>query len=269
MAISTGAATALQLTTELSAVLGNRLPDIPELAAVIEPFLEARRVPEDIVFRINMAVDELLTNAITYGYRDDARHLIRVNVAVADEVIDVNIEDDAVAFDPFERDEVDVSRDIEERQIGGLGIHLVKEMLQYANYRRVGDRNRIALRQSFVAVAEPQLQKGAVMSDLQRSVLLAPSGRLDANTSADFEKEVMQQLSLAPSGMVMDFSGLRYVSSAGLRVVLLAAKKLKAAGGTFVLCGLSSSIEEVFKISGFLSILTVEPDRDAAMTHFA
>lgn len=107
------------------------------------------------------------------------------------------------------------------------------------------------------------------MSETQSPVLLQPTGRLDANTSKDFEKEVLEQLSQSPEGAVMDFSDLRYVSSAGLRVVLLAAKKVKAAGGTFVLCGLSPSILEVFRISGFLSILTVEPDRGAAMARFA
>jgi serine/threonine-protein kinase RsbW len=259
----------MELAAELSAVLENRLSEIGRFADVVERFLPARGVPEAIVFRINMAIDELLTNVITYGYGDDERHLIQVGIAVRDGVVDVLIEDDGREFDPLCRASVDTTSAIEERQIGGLGIHLVKEMLERVDYRRADGRNRIALRQSFTAVTEPACQKGAIMSDVQSSVLLAPSGRLDANTSAEFEKEVMQHLSLSPRGMVMDFSGLRYVSSAGLRVVLLAAKKLKSAGGTFVLCGLSAPIEEVFKISGFLSILTVEPDRDAAMAHFA
>jgi len=106
------------------------------------------------------------------------------------------------------------------------------------------------------------------MSDGSHPVLVAPAGRLDADTSGEFEKEVMEKLGASPRGMVMDFSGLGYVSSAGLRVVLLAAKKAKAAGGAFVLCGLSPSIKEVFKISGFLSILTVDPDRQAALARF-
>ena len=68
------------------------------------------------------------------------------------------------------------------------------------------------------------------MSETQSPILLQPTGRLDANTSKDFEKEVLEQLSQSPDGAVMDFSELRYVSSAGLRVVLLAAKKVKATG---------------------------------------
>ena len=107
------------------------------------------------------------------------------------------------------------------------------------------------------------------MSDTISPILLAPTGRLDANTSAQFEKEVTTELGQPGRGMVMDFSDLGYVSSAGLRVVLLAAKKVKAAGGSFVLCGLTPAVAEVFKISGFLSILTVEPHRDAALARFA
>lgn len=106
------------------------------------------------------------------------------------------------------------------------------------------------------------------MSATRTPVLLNPTGRLDANTSERFENEMLEQLGASPQGMVMDFSSIGYVSSAGLRVVLLAAKKVKAAGGTFVLCGLSPSIQEVFRVSGFLSILTVAADRDAALAHF-
>lgn len=106
------------------------------------------------------------------------------------------------------------------------------------------------------------------MSEATGPAVLAPAGRLDANTSPEFEKMMLEELNRSPHGMVMDFSALGYVSSAGLRVVLLAAKKVKAAGGVFVLCGLAPTIAEVFRVSGFLSILTVDPDRAAALARF-
>jgi stage II sporulation protein AA (anti-sigma F factor antagonist) len=90
-------------------------------------------------------------------------------------------------------------------------------------------------------------------------------GRLDSDNSAAFETEVMLRLDRGPSAVVFDFAGLTYVSSAGLRVVLLTAKRLRSRGGQFVLCGLTEPVRDVFKISGFLSVLTVEPDRNAAL----
>lgn len=107
------------------------------------------------------------------------------------------------------------------------------------------------------------------MTEPNSPVLLAPEGRLDASNATAFEAEMLAVLPQSSIGLVMDFGGLSYVSSAGLRVVLLAAKKVKAGGGRFVLCGLSPQIAEVFKVSGFLAILNVAPNRAAAFAQFA
>ncbi len=98
--------------------------------------------------------------------------------------------------------------------------------------------------------------------------VLSPSGRIDSNTAAVFETSVTKALAHAPR-MILDFSDVPYISSAGLRVVLVAAKKLGAKKGGFALCGLSESVLDVFQLSGFASILTIMPDRDAALQSMA
>lgn len=254
---------------ELFLVLANRIEEISARAGRIEEFLRSLGVPGDTIFRVSLALDELLTNIISHGYSDACRHLIRVTVSVTGGAVVVRTEDDGVAFDPFARAPVDTAAGIDERRPGGLGIHLVKEMIGEVAYRRSDGRNRITLRQSFAGGDAGIAEGGERMSDVTGPAVLAPSGRLDASTSPGFERAMLEELSRSPRGMIMDFSGLGYVSSAGLRVVLLAAKKVKAAGGVFVLCGLAPTVAEVFKVSGFLSILTVEPDRAAALARFA
>lgn len=69
--------------------------------------------------------------------------------------------------------------------------------------------------------------------------------------------------------VVIDFAALDYISSAGLRVVLMTAKRAKQGKGTLVLCGLQPHVKEVFEISGFLKILEVAPDRLAALAQAA
>lgn len=96
-------------------------------------------------------------------------------------------------------------------------------------------------------------------------LILGLHGRLDSTSSAAAEGEVVGHLDGGAAHVVMDFADLDYISSAGLRVVLIAAKRVKAAGGAMVLCGLRPHIREVFEISGFLSILTVADDRAAAV----
>lgn len=88
-------------------------------------------------------------------------------------------------------------------------------------------------------------------------VTLAVEGRLDSNTSEAFEQQLMGKIDTGSRKIIIEFSALDYISSAGLRVLLMAAKRLKAEAGSFALCGLQEHIREVFEISGFLPILTV------------
>ena len=95
-----------------------------------------------------------------------------------------------------------------------------------------------------------------------------PAGRLDSNNSAGFEKEILSAIDAGEVRILIDFSDLTYISSAGLRVILLTAKKTKAATGKLVLCSLSDSINEVFLVSGFNTILDIQANKDAALTRF-
>lgn len=92
------------------------------------------------------------------------------------------------------------------------------------------------------------------------------SGRLDSATSSGFEKTLQSVFSRDGVKALMDFTALDYVSSAGLRVVLMAAKRAKQAQGQLVLCGLQPHVKSVFEISGFLKILTVVEDRATALS---
>ena len=96
-------------------------------------------------------------------------------------------------------------------------------------------------------------------------VVVLPTGRLDTNTSSELEGELLPLVEEPGQRVVMDMESLSYVSSAGLRVLLMAAKRSRIAGGGLVLCNLSDSIREVFDVSGFSAIITLESDREAAL----
>ncbi|MGB0694204.1 MAG: STAS domain-containing protein [Rhodospirillaceae bacterium] len=91
-------------------------------------------------------------------------------------------------------------------------------------------------------------------------------GRLDGSNAPDVEDQLKGLITPETNRVVIDMSTLTYISSAGLRLVLMMAKQIKPLGGKFVLCGLQPNVTEVFEISGFLSILTVVEDRDAALS---
>lgn len=106
----------------------------------------------------------------------------------------------------------------------------------------------------------------AIVTERSGDILvLLPQGRLDSNNAGAVEAEILALVAGGAHRVVMDFTSLDYISSAGLRVVLVVAKRLKQAGGTFVLCSLPSHIREVFEISGFLAILQAADTREAAL----
>lgn len=90
-------------------------------------------------------------------------------------------------------------------------------------------------------------------------------GRLDSNTAPQLEKELIGRVNDGQAKVVVDFTQLDYISSAGLRVLLMGAKKSKQTSGKLALCCLKDHIREVFEISGFFGILTICPSTEEAL----
>lgn len=97
------------------------------------------------------------------------------------------------------------------------------------------------------------------------TLVLDVAGRLDTDTSGAFEKELIGRIEGGETDLVLDFARLDFVSSAGMRVLLMAAKRIRTARGRMVLCGLADEIRNVFQISGFTAVLTIVPSRSDAL----
>ena len=130
----------------LNLVLKNDLSELPRIAEEIEAHGEGREWPMKWILNVNLSLDELITNVISYGYEDSGEHEIRVTLTERDGALEVVLEDDGVAFDPLsEAPEPDLGASVEERRIGGLGVHFVKSLMDEVSYERRGGRNRLTL----------------------------------------------------------------------------------------------------------------------------
>lgn len=94
--------------------------------------------------------------------------------------------------------------------------------------------------------------------------VLMPLGRVDSNSAREVEQALLPVFE-AGAPVLVDFEGLTYISSAGLRVLLLAARRSKATGVPLALCGMSKPVEEVFAISGFAKLFRILPGRAEAL----
>lgn len=96
-------------------------------------------------------------------------------------------------------------------------------------------------------------------------VVLAPSGRVDSASSAELEGALLRRLGAGETQLAVDFGGVEYISSAGLRVLLMLVKKLQGSGGRLVLCAMPESVRLVFELAGFLPLFEIEDSREAAV----
>ena len=130
----------------LEIALDNELAQIADVAAKIDAFCEAHELAPDVAYAVNLSIDEILTNAISYGYDDDDPHRIEITVRRGADLIVVVVRDDSAAFDPSAGGpEADLEAGLEDREIGGLGIFLVHQMMDEVEYERVDGRNVVTL----------------------------------------------------------------------------------------------------------------------------
>ena len=102
-------------------------------------------------------------------------------------------------------------------------------------------------------------------SKIEGAFVVAPDGRLDTNTAPQAEKLIMENIGDGNTPLVFDLGQVEYISSAGLRVLLMTAKKLKQAGGRLALCNMNDHVQEVLDLSGLTPLFTCCESLDDAV----
>lgn len=138
-------------TTPLHLTLRNQFEEIPPANEAISRWMEAAEAPPAADYLANLALEELVTNCVKYGYDDTAEHLIEVTLSLHDGELVMTVIDDGRAFNPLDLPPPDTSLAIEDRPIGGLGIHMLRQMSDGMDYERRDGRNHVTLRKRWPA----------------------------------------------------------------------------------------------------------------------
>jgi anti-sigma regulatory factor (Ser/Thr protein kinase) len=131
--------------------LKSNLSELDKLCQQLETFGRSLGLSKKCIFEINLALDELFTNIISYGFSDDDEHVIKVTVTPQNETLCLCIEDDGVPFNPVEAQEPDLECSVEDCKIGGLGIHLIRNLMDEICYERCGEKNVLTLKKNITA----------------------------------------------------------------------------------------------------------------------
>ena len=258
----------------------NRLPAIPELQIEFEQFVAQWEGAKPLIPTLNMALDDLLNNVVQYAFPNDpTEHHIEVEGEVRDEWVILTITDDGIPFNPLTVAPPDLSLLLHEREIGGLGIHLVRSMFDEVTYHRNVGRNVLTVKKKLVSMTEtshrtadqirispfnagkpltPSRQgqeAGTMVVESRRSgtvVIVTPQARFDTNSAPEVERMLLDHIGHGERKIVLDLSYISYISSIGLRVILKAVTAVTPIGGKVVLCGGNDHVRTVLQLSGAL-----------------
>ena len=126
--------------------LVNTLAGIARAGDLVADVARTHGLSRDVASHMCVALDEVLSNIVKYGYADDAVHQISLRLSVADGMLIAEVEDDARPFDPLSVPAPNLDVPFGERRVGGLGVHFVRKLMSDVAYSRVGGRNRLVMK---------------------------------------------------------------------------------------------------------------------------
>jgi len=271
-------------------VIHNRAAELDAIEAMLDRLAERGRLPSDTMSEIRIVCDEVLANIIGHGFPDGTEHDVTVSVEMEGRRLVLTVSDDGVPFDPRTFPTPDTSQPLEQRPVGGLGIHLVRHLVDEMTYERRGNRNVLTLVKAVDRRREgPEAGAGAnrtaPVSGTSRAreaegrgeaqmeirtrrvsdvVIADMVGRLDSRTAGPASAELNQIAQGGHGKVVLNVHGLEYLSSAGLRAILVAAKLVQVHGGAMKICDANASVKHIMEVSGMSSLLHMyDTEKDA------
>ena len=131
--------------TERHLLLQNDIRQIPQLADFVETIAQESNLDQSMAMTLNLALEEAVTNVIMYAYPKGSQGLVDLEAIVRKDSLVFILSDSGKPFDPTAAPSADISLNVEERPIGGLGIYMVMNIMDKVEYRRENDRNILTM----------------------------------------------------------------------------------------------------------------------------
>ncbi len=225
------------------------LEALARISAFITAAAEQAGLDERATWQVQLAVDEAATNVIQHAYDPDAPGDITLSWRCEGNQFIVTLRDFGRQFDPGSIPPPDLSSPLEERQAGGLGIYLITRLMDEVrfDFNPQGGNMLTMVKYMTPPAADDTLT-------------LPVTGRVDAATAPQLSRAVHQEIARGARRVVLDLSGVSFLSSSGLRALLLIRKELMTLGGELRLAALQPQVREVFDLTGFSQVFAIHPD---------
>jgi anti-sigma regulatory factor (Ser/Thr protein kinase) len=134
------------MTEQATLILKNDVLELESVISFVSDLCVRNSIPKETERDLKLALDELITNVATHAYPVSGEHQFTLQITVSNEEFVARIEDEGVEFDPTEHPIPDLDAPLEKRKVGGLGIHIVRQLMTSVEYQRVAGKNVVTLR---------------------------------------------------------------------------------------------------------------------------
>ena len=138
------------MSTNKTVRITNQRDQVDTVRKFFDNYSKENKLTEKTVHDIQMALDELLTNIVNYGYEDSDEHKIDVRFGINDDAVRVEIIDDSKPYNILEQENPDISLSVEDKPIGGLGIFLIKKLMSNVDYYTKEGKNHLVMTKELV-----------------------------------------------------------------------------------------------------------------------
>lgn len=237
--------------------LSANLDALAYVSAFITTGAERSGLDERATWQVQLAVDEAATNIVQHAYEGTEPGTFTITWEVQDNRFIVTLRDHGRSFDPQEVPTPDILSPLEERQVGGLGIYLMTRLMDEVRFDfDPQDGNFLTMVKYITATTRDDV------------VVMPLVGRVDAVTSPRISSEVRDHIAAGARYLLLNMSQVNFLSSSGLRALLLIRKELMTEGGELRLCSLQEQVYDVFVLTGFTQVFAIHATQDEAIAAF-
>lgn len=247
----------------VSVALPSRIDQMQIVRDALDSLAVAHAIPTKATARLQIVLDELISNAIKHGAYsavpaevDDA---IEVVMQVKDDVFALHLIDKGPAFDPTQKVYQD---DAMRPRIGGRGLDMVRALTDKITYERAHGKNHIIATKSIEPNKEgsPPMMSGLQIDERREAgkATVELTGRIDSGNASTLTEHLSALVTAGHHQMTLDMGKLEYLTSAGFRTLLVVSDAAEEAGGALILSSLTEEVRELFDLSGLSRAFVIQ-----------
>jgi anti-anti-sigma factor len=258
------------MTHAVDVRIRNDVSDIGIVRDTLDKLARDFGIPANALTQLQVALDEAVSNVIKYSWEDGGQHEFLVRITVRADRVDLEIFDDGRAFDPTTAPRPSRTPESRRHQPGGLGLHMIKKLVDYCAYERIDGRNHTTL--SKTCEVDTAIRRSDKMSGLSIGqtrdggvCIVTLSGRIDSTNANDVRGVLTHLISSGETSILVDLGAVLYLTSAAFRALLVATDEAERRSANFALCNLAGHVRELFEMGGLLDVFVVHNSREEAL----